>query len=126
MCSQTLRFSTLFGSTPSSASPPVSEYLFAAPWQAAHSEHVAGLTAELQRELPSGHVLAGLTVVPIAHRSDRDDVLFRIGDSPYRFAAVHLTFARKTNPAWPSTEVYDTFEQFAAKTMRLDAEEFGS
>ena len=126
MRDQSLKFTTLFGSAPPSSSPPPSEYSFAAPWQAVHPEHVVGLTTELQRELPSGHVLAGLVAVPIGHRSDRDDVLFRLGDSPHRFATVHLTFARETNPKWPSTVIFDTFEEFAAETMRPDAEEFES
>ena len=124
MRDQLLKFSTRFRSAPNSFSPPPSEYCFIAPWQAIHPDHVAGLVAEVQRELPPGHVLAGLMVLPIGHRLDRDDVLLRIEHSTYRFAAVHLTFARETNPAWPSTELYDSFEQFAATTMSLDAEEF--
>jgi hypothetical protein len=98
MRSQTLRFLTLFGSTPVCSSPPPSDYPFAKPWQAVHPEHVAGLAAELQRELPPQHVLSGLAAVPIGHRCDRDDVLYRVGDPPFRFATVHLTFAYETIP----------------------------
>jgi hypothetical protein len=124
MRDQSLKFTTRFGSAPPSSSPSPSDYSFASPWQAIHPEHVVGLTEELQRELPSGHVLAGIVAVPIGHRSDADDVLFRVGDPPHRFAIVHLTFARETNPKWPSTEIYDTFEQFTAEAMRPAEEEF--
>jgi len=53
------------------------------------------LHAELQRELPPGHLLFGRPVETVAFRRDQDDVLFRHLDQPDRFTVIHLTWARK-------------------------------
>lgn len=70
------------------------------------------LEKELARELRPGHVLYGVQATAIGRRWRRDDVLFELGDG--RFAQVHLTRRPESNPAWPATEIYDSFEDWTA------------
>jgi hypothetical protein len=53
------------------------------------------LYAELQRELPPGHVLFGRAVEVVTYREDQDDVLFRHMNEMDRFRVVHPTWIRK-------------------------------
>ena len=66
------------------------------------------LEKELQRELCSTHILYGIEAAAIGRRWRRDDVLFLLPDG--RFAQVHLTRRRETNPRWPDTQIYASFE----------------
>jgi hypothetical protein len=76
------------------------------------------LLAELQRELPKGHVLTGANLTVFARRQDRDDVLFVLSDG--RVAIVHLTYSRKRErlPDFPRTRLYETLDRFVEKAMK--------
>jgi|SRR5882724_11842958 len=76
-----------------------------------------GLHAELQRELPPGHILFARAVETFAYRRDQDDVLFRHRDEPDRFTLIHLTWIRKReiNAEHPSVCFDGPFERFFAK-----------
>lgn len=67
----------------------------------------ADLEAELAREVPVGHVLAGLPVIAVAARKLRKEIVYRLPDG--RWAWVHLTWTRETDPAWPSTVVAESW-----------------
>ncbi len=89
------------------------------PWQPIESADVReALVAELQRELPGGHVLFGAQAKPIARREDCDDVLFELDDG--RVADVHLMFSRMTAPSTdlPSTRLFDSLERFIEDEMK--------
>jgi hypothetical protein len=93
-------------------------------------ENVAhGFHAELQRELPPGHLLYGRAVEVIAYREDRDEVLFRHLDEPDKFTVIHLTWLRKReiNAQFPSVCFDGTFEEFfaAEKQFHDGGEESG-
>jgi hypothetical protein len=79
---------------------------FNSPWRAVSDAEADALTAELARELAPRHALEGLIVGALARRCDRDDVLFRVGES--RFAIVHLTWRRghEEEPAWPHCQLF--------------------
>ena len=64
-------------------------------WHCPDDAVASSLHAELQRELPPGHLLFGRAVEPVAYRQDQDDVLFRHKGEPDRFTVVHLTWIRK-------------------------------
>ncbi|MBN9027024.1 MAG: hypothetical protein J0H20_15830 [Rhizobiales bacterium] len=68
------------------------------------------LGEELQRELCSAHLLYGQEAVALARRWRRDDVLFGLTDG--RFAQVHLTWRQQSNPEWPATQIYESFEDW--------------
>jgi len=72
------------------------------------------LHAELQRELPPGHLLFGRAVETFAYRRDQDDVLFRHRDNPERFTVIHLSWIRKReiNAQHPSVCFDGAFEKF--------------
>ena len=70
--------------------------------------------AELAREIPHGHVLAGIRASLLGRRSKRDDFLFELEDG--RVAHVHLTWAVETKPDWPFTEVYSSFEAWRLRS----------
>jgi hypothetical protein len=79
----------------------------------------AALVAELHRELAPGHLLYGKNVTVLARRRDRDDVLFELCDGTRRLAQVHLTYATESDPAWPSTQLFDSRAAWA-ESMRAD------
>ena len=78
------------------------------PWTPVKADVASRLEAELQRELPPGHVLAGVRVMAIAHRIDQDEVGFRLTDGPGAFAIVHLSYQVERDPRWPDTDVFAT------------------
>lgn len=88
------------------------------PWELAGDNGQAA--TELRRECPTGHPLHSVSVALVARRRDCDDVLFRLCDGTARYAAVHLSFAVEKDPRWPSTEVFDSLEEFAAKRLLPD------
>ena len=67
---------------------------------------------EFRRGAPPTHVLANLPLRTVG-TNDADNVLFELLDGSGRFAAVHLTFNRETDPCWPHTKVYENWEHFA-------------
>jgi hypothetical protein len=88
-----------------------------APWLDIRDDAQAArqLENELSREIPRRHMLAGISPTAIARREDRDDAMFDLGDG--RFAVVHLTWQRETDPQWPSTRIYNSW---AAAEDRLE------
>ena len=101
------------------------------PWHSLADESPAyarGLIAELKRELAPTHPLFNQTVAAIARRYDCDDVLFYWGESPGRYAVVHLTWTGKQErwPSWPETNLYDSFDAFVDQRMKVDADEYSS
>jgi hypothetical protein len=81
----------------------------------------ASLHAELQRELPPGHLLFGRAVETFAYRHGSDDVLFRHRDQPGRFTEIHLSWIRKQeiNAQHPTVEFDGAFEDFIAEEQRV-------
>jgi hypothetical protein len=79
------------------------------------------LYAELQREVPPGHLLYGRALETIAYRQDQDDVLFRHQDEPERFTVIHLTWIRQReiNAEHPSVCFDGTFPEFIAREGRF-------
>ena len=80
------------------------------------------LHAELLRELPPGHLLAGRTVETFAWRDGTtDDVLFRHTDEPERFTVIHLSWLGRTeiNAEHPTVEFDGTFAGFLSEEKRL-------
>lgn len=79
------------------------------PWQPVTDPSMRReLLAELHKELPAGHVLAGVSLEAVARRPDRDDVLFEFRDASGRVAVVHLTHAgnRESDAAFPTTRMF--------------------
>jgi len=96
------------------------------PWHPVEDAAVRhSLRAELERELPRGHVLAGMRVTPIGARQDCDDVLFALENG--RVAIVHLTWSGKTEPApdHPWTALFDSLERFVEDEMKPQHEGWG-
>ncbi len=81
----------------------------------------ASLLAELQRELPPGHLLFGRAVEAFAYRHGSDDVLFRHRDQLERFTTIHLSWIRKQeiNAQHPTVEFDGTFAGFVAEEQRV-------
>ena len=80
------------------------------------------LQAELQRELPPGHLLCGKAVETFAWREGAtDDVLFRHLNEPARFTVIHLSWLGRTeiNSQHPAIEFDGTFEGFIAAEETL-------
>lgn len=80
------------------------------------------LYAELQRELPPGHMLYGRPMGTFAWREGgTDDVLFQHLDHRTKFTVIHLSWLGKTeiNALHPTVEFDGTFEEFLAEEWRL-------
>jgi hypothetical protein len=80
------------------------------------------LHAELQRELPPGHVLTGRALETFAWREGAtDDVLLRHTDEPERFTVIHLSWLGRTeiNSEHPTVEFDGAFAEFLAEEKRL-------
>ena len=75
------------------------------------------LSARLESELPEEHVLHGLKVRAVATRIDRDDVLFEIEGSEMPLAVVHMTWRKETNPHWPHTRLFPSWNDWVANEM---------
>jgi hypothetical protein len=91
-------------------------------WFYPDHETVLELHAELQRELPPGHLLTGRAVETFAWRDGAtDDVLFRHTEAPERFTVVHLSWLGRTeiNAKHPTVEFDGTFAGFLAEEERL-------
>jgi hypothetical protein len=94
-------------------------------WVAIHYDDVGKFSRELLREMPSDHRLYGLPFCVMGRREDRDDFLFQIQDADYKFAHVHLTWAKESDPQWPWTTLYKTFEDFIAEEESEESEQGG-
>lgn len=91
-------------------------------WYYPDEQTALDLYAELQRELPPGHLLAGRAVETFAWREvATDDVLFRHLVEPERFTVIHLSWLGRTeiNALHPTVEFDGTFAGFLAQEERL-------
>jgi hypothetical protein len=91
-------------------------------WYYPNQETSQSLHAELERELPPGHLLSGLSVETFAWREGgTDDVLFRHILEPERFTVIHLSWLGRTevNALHPTTEFDGTFIEFLAEEESL-------
>jgi hypothetical protein len=84
------------------------------------------LTAELSSELVPKHVLYGLTARAVAARIDRDDVLFEIEGCDMALAVVHLTRRKESDPRWPTTRFFPSWEQWVRDEMLPAHREYSS
>jgi hypothetical protein len=85
-------------------------------WFRPDADEVLSLHAELQRELPPGHILYGVPVLTFAMRRGNDDVLFRHRNEPNLFTVIHLSWLGRTeiNARHPTVEFAGSFSGFIA------------
>ena len=91
-------------------------------WVYPSAEEAAQLDAELEREIPPGHLLEGVAVEAFAWRNHAtDDVLFRHQLAPERFTVIHLSWLGDTeiNAHHPGVEFDGSFDGFLAWEARL-------
>ena len=89
-----------------------SDFDWLSPWSAISPDDRQGIEDELQREMPDGHVLVECAILAVGASDNYDDVLF-VTDCPNRpIAAVHLAWSAETDPAWPSTSVYASIDEW--------------
>jgi hypothetical protein len=87
-------------------------------WYYPDSTMAQSLYAELQRELPPGHLPVGCEVETFAwRRGATDDVLFRHTREPQKFTMIHLTWLGRTeiNAKHPTVGFDGTLEGFVAE-----------
>lgn len=66
---------------------------------------------------PQGHVLYGLKAKAVATRRDQDEVLFELEGGTARLAVVHMTWKKETDPRWPATDLFDSWDQWVRENM---------
>jgi hypothetical protein len=89
---------------------------FVEPWFRTNNNRES-FERELSREVMTTHPLFNMKVMAVAFRRDRDDVLFQIEGSDAKYAVVHLTYKRESDPKWPSTTLFkdrESVEQYLA------------
>ena len=82
------------------------------PWSPISQNDRKGIEDELRREMPEGHVLAQCEILAIGASDNYDDFLFATDCPNKPIAAVHLTWSAETDPAWPSTVVYASIDEW--------------
>lgn len=84
------------------------------------------LVTQLNREINKDHLLYGKPVKTLARRQDNDDVLFEVGDTDFKYAAVHLTWAQKTSgdPKYPRTETYKNWQELYETRIVIDHQDW--
>jgi hypothetical protein len=83
-------------------------------WQVLNnSREYEAVVRELQIELPEGHMLSGISVIPVARRTSSDDVLLAINDGSARLAEVRLTWRGSCEALpLPETFIFDGVEHW--------------
>jgi len=83
-------------------------------WFPSDPERASLLKAELDRELPAGHILYGQDVTVIAHREGTDDILCRHTNTLGRYTVIHLSWIGRTeiNSQHPWVEADGDFAAF--------------
>jgi len=107
-----------FGENKMDTTSPKSSFL--EPWEPVLDEWKEQIQGELKKEMQKMHVLYGFEAEPIGKRIDCDDTLFKIKkEEKEALAVVHLTWSGKPDqfPSYPSTEIYDSWEEFEKKDM---------
>ena len=104
---------------------------FLAPWRIIEDSHgiedrAGQLSERLQSKVPEKHVLHGLKVRAIATRIDRDDVLFEIEGGEMHLAVVHMTWRKESDPRWPDTKLFHSWDDWVHNEMLPAHEEYGS
>lgn len=104
---------------------------FLTPWRIIEDSHeiedwAGRLSERLQSEVPEKHVLHGLKVRAIATRIDRDDVLFEIEGGEMHLAVVHMAWRKESDPRWPDTKLFQSWDDWVRNEMLPAHEEYGS
>lgn len=96
------------------------EYEFLEPWNPC--ENSISIINELKHEISAQHILHNIQVELIARRFDCDDCLFKILEDNPKYAVVHLTWSstKETNSIFPTTDMYDNWDDFLENRMKLD------
>ena len=105
-------------------------FKFLIPWRIIEEPHGVQdrserLSARLQSEVPEKHVLYGLKVRAVATRVDQDDVLFEIEGGHMPLAVVHMTWRKETDPHWPRTKLFPSWDDWVRDDMLPAHEEYG-
>ena len=90
------------------------------------SERAELFSSELASEVSLKHPLYGLKATAVAARIDRDDVLFEIEDGDVPLAVVHLTWQKESDPRWPTTKFFGSWQLWVRDEMLPAHEEYDS
>ncbi len=83
-------------------------------WSRLSNSEADSCLQELKRELPQRHLLTELPLKAIGRRNGHDQFLFIVEDGSNQFATVHLTWSVETDPKWPWTEIFRSFNHWVA------------
>ena len=97
------------------------------PWRTLSDSAITErFSAELSTELYPKHPLYALKVKAVANRIDRDDVLFEISGGSAPLAMVHLTWQKESDPRWPTTRLFASWDEWVQGEMLPAHGEYGS
>jgi hypothetical protein len=106
-----------------SVPPDLSAIEWLDPWTPiADARHARAFEMELRRELARAHPLYRRAARAVAHRADRDDILFLAG---HELAVVHLTYSSATeDPPAPPTRVFSSVAEFVSTCLQPDHDDY--
>ncbi len=85
-------------------------------WCPLAEEEAGQYVVELQRELSQRHILEGIETQALGQRIGHNQFLFKLEDGSNKLAMVHLTWAVETDPKWPWTEIFNSFDHWVSIT----------
>ncbi|MXV50771.1 hypothetical protein GS399_07280 [Pedobacter sp. HMF7647] len=82
------------------------------------------LNEQLASELSFRHILYEKKVQTLARRGDNDDVLFRVFNSEFKYAVVHLSWSGSINKEghWPTVQIYKDWDDLYENRIKTDNE----
>jgi len=98
---------------------------FLEPWHEFVPGQGEAFLTELRRELPLGHPLADLELLPLGHSGATDDALFCATDG--RVFQVHITHSQQAERSpWPRYRVYSNVGEWMQQVLlSADDEDVG-
>jgi len=92
-------------------------------WIPIHGNDSLCALAELRREMPAGHALAGRRLFPVARHREEEDILLRTIGAESQLWVVHLTWRSETDPQWPCARPFRDLSEFVAEQSLLGGRE---
>jgi hypothetical protein len=92
------------------------------PWQ--ETDKPSFYENELKRELTFFHPLKWKKFKAVGIRTDRDDVLFELLTGKFKYAVVHLTWAKEKSKKFPSPKFYRDWKDLYQECILKDHKEW--
>ena len=94
------------------------------PWQPI--DNPSFYETELKKEVNFFHPLNWKRIRAVAHRTDRDDVLFEVLNGSSKYVVVHLTWRKENSGRFPITQFYKDWHDIYTNRLLEDSKDWES